>query len=477
LIKSVAQIDPNWRRLLSPLLLAEAMDPSWISTRHHRIIDKEFRHLLSPGNPCDMLIITCPPRHGKSTYLSHWAPSHYLLRNPYRRVMLCSYGMRLAKWLSRRVRDRVHSCSKLFGIKGVNPGIAAADEWELDGTGGGMLASGVEGSITGRGADLILIDDYIRKGKDAASQTVRDSQWEWMQSTVSTRREPGAKIVILATPWHDDDLIGRIMAQRDELGLNVRRIALQAIREDDGTPDPLGRPIGQALWPERWSEATLEKQKRLMGPYWWQAQYQGVPGTYGRNEWPASYFSNIWAQDDEWPVNAPVSAVALDPSKGAHDDHGDYQALCYVAFHKGTLWMDFDVDRRPIPEMMRTMARFCYERRPGLVGIESNAWQELLAEPYLKACADQGYHVTDPSLMLNTVSKMVRIMRLAAYFDAKAIKIRRNAGGEEFLRQAKAFPNGEHDDALDAAEMAIRLLTFYLTGEWGAEDEATILAA
>jgi predicted phage terminase large subunit-like protein len=213
-----------------------------------------------------------------------------------------------------------------------------------------------------------------------------------------------------------------------------------------------------------------------MGPYWWQAQYQGVPGQYGRNEWPETYFANIWAQEDEWPVNAPFSSVALDPSKGAHEDSGDYQAMVYAAFANGKLWLDFDVDRRPVPQMMRDFARFCYDRRPGIVGIESNAFQYLLAPDYLAACQAIHYNVTEPELMENTVNKLVRIMRLATYFDARSIRVRRNAGGEEFIRQAKAFPNGDYDDALDGAEMAIRLLNYFVTGAWN-DDEAEILVA
>lgn len=473
---TTGDIAPAWRQLLTPLLLAEGQDPTWESTRHHRVIDREFRRIIDPACEDDILIISAPPRHGKSTYLSHWAPAHYLLRHPSRRIMLCSYGMRLAKFMSRRVRDRVHRCAPLFGLKGVNPLVSAADDWELDGPGGGLMASGVEGSIIGRGANLILIDDYIRKGKDAASPTVRENQWEWFQSTVSTRREPGGKIVMLATPWHSDDLIGRVMAQREELGLRVRRVALQAVRVADGTPDPLGRAEGEALWPTRWPVEVLDKQRRLMGPYWWQAQYQGVPGQYGRNEWPATYFANIWAQEDEWPDRPIFSACALDPSKGAHEDSGDFQAACYAAFHSGVLWLDFDVDRRPVPQMMRDFSRFCCDRRPGIVGIEANAFQDLLAPDYVKACQDINYAVTAPELIVNTVNKLVRIMRLATYFDARAIRVRRNAGGEEFLRQARAFPNGDHDDALDAAEMAIRLLNYYVTGAW-AEDDAAILVA
>ena len=469
----LSQIAPEWRQLLSPLCLAESLDSKWETTRHHLIIDHEFRMLWEPGNDTDILVISAPPRSGKSSYLSHWAPAHWLCRNPYKTVMLCSYGARLASWLSRRVRDRVHQCAPLFGLKGVNPLVSRADEWEIDGTGGGMLSAGVDGSITGRGAHLILIDDYMRKGKDAASATVRDNQWEWLQSTLSTRREPGGKIVILATPWHSSDLIGRLMRERDEMGLNVRRIVLQAIYEDTSVPDPLGRQPGEALWPSRWPLETMQKQKALMGPYWWRSQYLGLPGQYGANEWPERYFSNIWAQDDEWPSEAQsrISAVALDPSKG-RGDTSDFQALVNVIYHDGLFWLDFDIDRRPVPELMRHMASWCKARKPAIVGIEGNAFQELLAPDYLTACAAINYHQTMPELMVNSVQKELRIMRLGAFFDQRKFRIRRNSGGHEFLRQAREFPNGDHDDGLDGAEMALRLLNYLVTGVWAEETSA-----
>lgn len=459
-------IPSEYAHLLTPLRLAASQDPTYKHSRHHGIIDYEFRQFIKPGNPTDILIFCLPPRHGKTWYLSRWAPTHYLLTHPADPVILCSYGMQLAKINSRWVRDNVHRLAPMYGLEGVDPGFSSAGDWMLKDHGGGMVASGVEGSVTGRGGKLILIDDYMRKGKDALSQTVRDSQWEWFQSTISTRRDVGGKLCILSTPWHNDDLIGRIMSKREELGLNVRQIIFQAIAKE-GVRDPLGRQPGEALWPEQWPVETLLKQKKLMGPYWWGAQYDGKPGQYGGSDWPDSWFANIWAQDHEWPQHMPLSAVVLDPSLGKRDDHGDYQALCYVGFHEGKLWVDLDCDRRRLPRLMPHMVEFCKERRPALVGVEAVAFQEVLSPMYMEAASAADYHVTEPELISSGgFQKELRLRRLEPYFENRLIRIRRNSGGQELIREGKSFPNSQYDDALDALEMAIRLLGYLVSGEW-----------
>ena len=440
------------------------------------MIDREFRRITATdGCDDDILVVTAPPRHGKSTYLAHWAPVQYLGMRPNNRVTLCSYGASLAKLRARQARDRYHSLAPLFSNQGVNPTAAKADDWETL-EGGGMMSSGVKGGVTGRGADLILIDDYIRSAADARSPTIREANWEWFRATVSTRREPGAKIIVLATPWHKDDLIGMILSKAEELELQVRHIQLQA--EYDGQiVDPLHRHQGEALWPERWPIEALAKQRRLLGSYWWHALYMGNPGLFGDAEWPAEYFSNIWAQDDEWPERCVFSAVALDPSKAksgkkTKTKQSDYQAMVYTGYHDRRLWVDADIDRRTVPQMMKHMARFCKERQPAIVGIEANAFQDLLAPDYIAACEELDYHQTDPTLINNSINKEVRILRISTYLEQHQIKIRRNAGGERLVEQLKAFPSGAHDDGPDALEMSLRLIAM-LTGTHQGEPMVT----
>jgi predicted phage terminase large subunit-like protein len=451
----VGDIAKNFR---SPLALAtEFSKGEWQPARHLRVIDFEFQNLLEDPT-LDCLIVKCPVRHGKSEYLARWAPTWYKLRYPAKRIMLCSNTSKLARSHSRWVRDKVHELSPAFGLKGVDPNNASATEWNLDGAGmGGCIAAGVDGSIVGFGADLLIIDDYLKSAKAAYSETVRDAQWDWFVTTSGTRLEPGGKIVLLCSAWHEDDLIGRILSRRDQLDMRVRCITLQALRDSSEGKDPLGRQDGEALWPERWPAEALERKKKIAG-IWWHSIYQGRPKGVGLSSWPASYFMNLWVDEDDWPTDMVISASALDPSKGKNAKAGDYQAMVYVGYRGGKLYIDCDMDRRPIPAMVRRYVAFNQERRPALAGIESNAFQELLGDDYSDACWAAGYNADPPALVNNTVNKNLRIERLGKFFAAGMIRFRRTAGCEILLQQLKDFPNGKHDDGPDAMEQAIRLL-------------------
>lgn len=265
------------KKVASPLLLAENYSGgAWKRAPHLCVIDYEFMRLMTDPT-VDTLIVRMPPRHGKSWYLSRWGATWFHLMNPYDNSMLSSYSSDLAKQHGEWVRDAVHRLAPLVGLKGLSASSRSKSDWKLDETFGGMLACGLLGSQTGRGAKLILIDDYMRGVEDANSERKRDAVWEWFRGTISTRREPGCKIVILCTMWHSDDLIGRIMAQRNDIGLNIRSITLQAIREENDVKDPLGRNVGEALWPSQFSAEYLLNQRKLMGEFWFNAQYQGRP--------------------------------------------------------------------------------------------------------------------------------------------------------------------------------------------------------
>ena len=134
-----------------------------------------------------------------------------------------------------------------------------------------MYATGIGGAITGRGADLLLVDDYLKNAKDASSETIRDDIYHWFVSTAMSRLEPGGTVIILATRWHQDDLIGRLLEQAPDVWEYIR---IPAIAEEN---DPLKRAPGEALWPERYNVEWLESQKALFGPYFWAALYRQDP--------------------------------------------------------------------------------------------------------------------------------------------------------------------------------------------------------
>jgi phage terminase large subunit-like protein len=261
------------------------------------------------------------------------------------------------------------------------------------------------------------------------------------------------------TQWHEDDLIGRIEKQKEELELRVRSITLQALREGTEKKDPLGRAEGEALWPERWPAEVMQRRKRQSG-HWWDSIYQGNPKGSSMSNWPDSYFQNIWAQDDEFPDprSCYLSASFLDPSKGRADKNGDYQAITWIGYHNGLFYVDSHIDRMPVPKMLKTFVEWNRERRTAFVGIEGNAWQDLLAEPYYELCAEMGYNADPPDLIINTVNKNVRIERLGKWFHDRRFRFRKTASNELLINQCKEFPYGDKKDGPDSLESCLTKL-------------------
>lgn len=381
-----------------------------------------------------------------SEYLSRWLPAWYMNVFAERRIIAASYSLGLARLSSRWARDQCHKDAPLFGRRGVNRIIAGATDWQTM-EGGGMLAAGIGGGITGRGADMFLIDDCLKNSDQALSETIRDSQWEWWQTTAYTRLQPGGKMVVLSTRWHEDDLLGRILKfTSSETTLRVREVRFPAIAENvDVAGDPLGRAEGEALWPEQWPIEHLLRIKSAMSSYWWEALYQQRLTNHGSNEWPDSYFWGVMVEPEEWPDDLALSATALDPSKGKDAKRGDYSAIVNVGYKSGMLYVEADIDRRPVPQMIDDLVRFNMRVRPTVTGIESVAFQELLAPQYVQSQAEYNYH-DDPQLIQNTVNKRIRISRLGYWLRRHKIKIKNNAAGQLLLSQLKGFPSANHDD-------------------------------
>jgi hypothetical protein len=201
-----------------------------------------------------------PPRHGKSERASRWAPLWYLRRHPDRRVVLVSYGATLAEEHSQWVRDTIEATPgrRTASTSGYAPTRQARHRrWQLQTNGrtrpGGMVAVGIGGALTGRGADLMVIDDPVRNREDADSPTFRRKTWEWWTSTGRTRLQPGAAVVLIMTRWHEDDLAGRLL-DRQRRGVGSDPAARLA---EEG--DPLGRDPGEPLWPEMYDVAALDQ--------------------------------------------------------------------------------------------------------------------------------------------------------------------------------------------------------------------------
>lgn len=295
----------------------------------------------------ERLMVFMPPRHGKSTLVSHYFPAWYLGQFPNHNVILSSYEAGYAAVWGGRVRDTMAEHGPaLWGLT-IKSDYRAASDWRLFGRDeqnknvlGGMRTAGVGTGITGRGGNLIIVDDPIKDAAQANSETYRKSLWDWYQSTLFTRREADAHgrppvQVVMHTRWHEQDLAGMLLAHEPEKW-EVLSLPALCDRPDE---DALGRAEGEALWPEQWPREMLIDVKSSLTPYWWGALYQQRPtpaeGNIFKRRW--------WKFWKPAGVYAPPVIIDLPDDEGQHvaevvdlPAQFDWQAHSWdLAFKKG----------------------------------------------------------------------------------------------------------------------------------------------
>ncbi len=438
----------------------------WSMFPHLRLLDRALTDIAR--GKLSRLVVQMPPRHGKSTLGSQFFPAWYLGTFPDRQVILTSATNELALDFSMAARDifREHGPS-VFGVR-LRDTARARHRWQVEG-GGGMRAAGVGGSIMGRGADLLIVDDYCKNVEEALSQTQRRKVHQWFLSTSSTRLSPRGAVVIIATRWHPLDLIGQLLLDAQRGGEAYHVIRLPALAEPG---DALGRLPGQPLWPTGFDElgrprpqfdhAWLEARRaayQASGYEWmWNALYQQNPPETLDVEFRADYFSDtIWF--DEWPVAAEVvdRVMALDPSLGA-SDHCDYSAFVMLVLDRsGILWVEADLDRRDAHRMALDAVRLGHVFNPLAFCVEANGFQQLLADGIARALRADGF-MLPVTPWANTQNKVARIRGLAPYLARGEFRFRRHSPGTALLvEQLKGFPSAKHDDGPDALAMALEL--------------------
>jgi hypothetical protein len=190
-----------------PLFCRIASQYKWLMQPHLLMICQAIYELLNSDK--EILIVNMPPRHGKSELISKFLPAWYLLNNPMNRVILTTYSDTFAEYFGRYCLDLYIMMMKYYGI-GLYKRRQASSEWMTSEL-GGMVSVGAGGSMTGRGADLMLIDDPIKNYADALSATNKENLRDWYQSTATSRLEPGGKVIIIMTRWQPDDLTGQII--------------------------------------------------------------------------------------------------------------------------------------------------------------------------------------------------------------------------------------------------------------------------
>ncbi|CAN5223611.1 hypothetical protein BH11ACT6_BH11ACT6_05160 [soil metagenome] len=300
------------RRPESLAQFAARLDPRFNITPTIALIGDALDEALR--TPDSKLALSLPPRSGKSRMVSQVLPVKVLAENPDAKVILASYADSLAEEHSREARRLIIEHGESLGIS-LATDKASVSRWRIDGYDGGLLAGGVLSGLTGHGADVLIIDDPIKNQQEADSPTYRRRLMHEYQSTLSTRLMPGATTILIATRWHEDDLLGTLVAQDPDgwTYLNVPAISTA------GVPDALHREPGVAMISAlgRTGDQFAEI-RRGVGERTWAAMYLGVPsapsGGLIRRDW-----LDTWRQ----PVapTAPTKVVvAIDPADSGQGD-------------------------------------------------------------------------------------------------------------------------------------------------------------
>ena len=391
------------------------------------------------------IIVEMPPRHSKSMTITETFPSYFIGRNPNKRVIATAYSEGLARKFGRLNRNKlVEFGNDIFNIQMANDN-STATNWSVGDNAGGMVATGIGGSITGEGADLMIIDDPIKNNAEAQSETIRNKIWDEWETTLSTRLHKGASVIVVMTRWHEDDIVGRLLERSP---YDWERIRMPAIAEDDD--DLLGREVGEPLsielgFDERWAE--LKKQE--VGSKTWNALYQQRPsaseGNIFKREW--------WQYYEQVPRKFDRMIISWDLTfKG--NDSNDYVV--------GQVWIKKGADKYLVEQVrgqmdfpdtlqaVKTLARKYPKAREILIEDKANG-------PAVISSIQREVSGVIP--IKPKESKVARAQSVTPQIESGNVFLPKYAAFvDDLIEECASFPNSANDDQVDALSQALNRL-------------------
>lgn len=440
----------------------------WICAPHLYLLAQKLTEAAL--NPDRHLIVSMPPQHGKSELTSKYFPAWYLGQFPKRRVILASYAHDYAAEWGGKVRDllREHG-EEVFGVR-VRRGVDARDLWALEGMAVSFQASGVGGSLMGRGANLLLIDDPVKGAEEALSEVYRRKTARWFGTTAYPRLQPGGSVVIVMTRWHENDLAGYVLANSlaKADGAKWEVVSLPAFAEEN---DPLGRAPGEALWPQRYSRERLLARRAGMTGYEWSALYQQRPspesGLHLKREWLRYYTEPSPGQfvlggagtvGKHNLVTYATVDLATSEEVGA-----DFTVIAvWGRDHLGrVLLLDLLRAQLQAPDIVPAMRRATDRWNLSAVYVESAGFQLSILQTALRAGL--------PARELKAKGgKLARFLPAIAAFEGERVWLPSSASWlAGYEHELLSFPTTEHDDQVDVTSYAVHVAD---QPEWSAVD-------
>jgi len=382
------------------------------------------------------LLVTMPPRHGKSELCSHWFPVWYLSRFPDDSIIMSGYGQEYASKYGRDVRNTLTEHPEI-GVQ-VSKDSSAMHRWNIEKHKGGMYAVGLGGPITGRGGNILILDDPVKGDAEARSLTYRERIWEWWCRTFFTRREPNAGVVLVGTRWHHDDLIGRVLKEE---GDEWEKLDFPALDAD-----------GRALWEERFPASELVATRKSIGDEAFECLYQQRPTLEGGNLLKREWWGYYTLLPTE--IHSVVQSWDTAFKRGETNDY----SVCETWASNSADYYVVETfrDRVEFPELKRLVVQQ-YEKATAVTGVTPHA---ILIEDAASGQSLIQELRRDTNLPIIPVKpdkdKIARTNAITPLLRAGKVRIpERAAWVADFVNECSQFPSGAHDDQVDAMTQAL----------------------
>ena len=462
-IRQLLEYDRVERCKESFIFFASQMWPVFISGKHHQIMADAFERVAAGS--LKRLIINMPPRHTKSEFASFLLPSWFLGKFPEKKIIQTAHTAELAVGFGRKVRNLVSSdvYGRVFDTK-LSSDSKAAGRWNTH-LGGDYFAIGVGGAVTGKGADLLIIDDpHSEQEAKQGNPLVFDSVYEWYTSGPRQRLQPGGAIIIVMTRWSKRDLTGQILKNQVKEGVDQWEII----------DFPAILPSGTPLWPGFWSKEALESLKSELPVSKWEAQYQQNP----TSEEGAIIKRDMWKI---WPDEVPPACDYLIQSWDTafeKNNRADYSACTTwgVFYHPNAqgvskaniIMLDAFKERMEFPDLKKKALEMFKQWNPDTLIVEKKA----AGAPLIYELRKMGIPLSEYTPSKGS-DKIARVNAISDLFASGAVWCPDTRWADEVMEELAAFPNGDHDDLVDSSSQA--LLRFrqggFITIDSDEEDE------
>ena len=422
------------------------MWPGFINGAHHKVMAKKFEDIAN--GKARRLIINMPPRHTKSEFGSYMLPAWFLGRDPSKKIIQCSNTAELAVGFGRKVRNLVGSeqYARIFPNVNLRSDSKAAGRWSTNAN-GEYFAIGVGGTVTGKGADLLIIDDPHSEQEAAIAATnpeVYDKVYEWYSSGPRQRLQPGGSIIVIMTRWSKKDLTGRILKS--------------ALEKDGDEWDiiefPAILPSGNALWPQFWDIKELEVLREELPLAKWQAQYQQQPtseeGALVKRDW-----WKPWEQDT--PPQCTYVIQSWDTAF-TKNERSDYSActtwgVFYLnedELQPNVILLDAFKARLEFPELKEKAFNMYKEWQPDSFIVEGKA----SGLPLIGELRRMGIPVSEFTPTRGN-DKIARLNSVTDLFASGKVWAPPRRWADEVIEEMASFPNSDHDDLVDSSTQAL----------------------